>query len=648
MSRLKDISVRFKIVIPVTVVVIATSIVTCLVIYQLLARSEEERAKKAIHPVQSRLEETIKELDSISTLITSNIAGNGEIQFGVALGDASILKKLSEPLIKTLKGSETLKGHITFIDSRGKVIYSDLPQLVGKVILDTRPMLKALIKTKDKRPLSGIEPGVDGVFFRKLVPIIYNGMYSGAVEYSISLLNLFNRVKGVDEHIHIAWFAKGTSLPGTRGNFEGFRLGDATSPSLFESLAVAPALKGALKRLSGQPVTEHYKNFYVCAIPMHFFDAHGNEGAFVILLDNTQGINSMRLVLKSLVVIFAISALVLIGVVLLTVNLVLRPLPDLVNFMDDLAAGRLLREARLWSGDEIGRLARRANTVLREIGSFIFRLKGDSKKLNHATGELLQASNTVMNDSMELEGVSNDVMHGSENASKSIENVVNAMDELTLAAEEISKNVAKTASISNEAKERAEVTNEVISRLGESSKNIGEVTQVIQSIAEQTNLLALNATIEAARAGEAGKGFAVVANEVKELAKQTAAATDEITKMIQTIQSDTDEAVKSVRSITEVIGTITDLANNIAGATEEQTATIGAVGDSIATANEQVLKVKTRAGDLSSQVNDFASVVDTISKVKDEIVDISKGIEELLKRYQVDESILSPTNRGTT
>jgi methyl-accepting chemotaxis protein len=130
----------------------------------------------------------------------------------------------------------------------------------------------------------------------------------------------------------------------------------------------------------------------------------------------------------------------------------------------------------------------------------------------------------------------------------------------------------------------AETTNNTVGKLGESSVEIGNVIKVITSIAQQTNLLALNATIEAARAGEAGKGFAVVANEVKELAKQTARATEDISRKIEAIQGDTRGAVEAIGQIGRIINQINDIQNTIASAVEEQTATTGEISRNVAEA----------------------------------------------------------------
>ncbi len=152
------------------------------------------------------------------------------------------------------------------------------------------------------------------------------------------------------------------------------------------------------------------------------------------------------------------------------------------------------------------------------------------------------------------------------------QSLATAVEQFEASIREISGNASNAASVARQAVEAAGTTNTTISRLGESSAEISNVIKVINSIAEQTNLLALNATIEAARAGEAGKGFAVVANEVKELAKETSKATEDIVRRIETIQNDTEEAVNAIGLVSEVISQINESQNAIAGAVEEQSA----------------------------------------------------------------------------
>ncbi|MBF0492233.1 MAG: hypothetical protein HQM15_05580 [Deltaproteobacteria bacterium] len=167
----------------------------------------------------------------------------------------------------------------------------------------------------------------------------------------------------------------------------------------------------------------------------------------------------------------------------------------------------------------------------------------------------------------------NVVSAAAEQVSKNVQTVATGVEQMNLTIKEIAKNTGDGTQVAGDAVKAAEETNRTISKLGKSSAEIGSVLNVIASIAEQTNLLALNATIEAARAGEAGKGFAVVANEVKELAKQTGKATEEIGQKIGVIQSDTGAAVRSIQQITTIIGKINDIQNTIASAIEEQSAT---------------------------------------------------------------------------
>ncbi len=164
------------------------------------------------------------------------------------------------------------------------------------------------------------------------------------------------------------------------------------------------------------------------------------------------------------------------------------------------------------------------------------------------------------------------VAAASEQATRNVQTVASSAEQLTASIREIASRVQEASSISQTAVRQAHETSDTMAKLGVSSLEIGQVVKVITSIAQQTNLLALNATIEAARAGEAGKGFAVVANEVKELARQTARATEEISNKITGVQSDTSSAVQAIKDITGVINKINEISTTIAGAVEEQNA----------------------------------------------------------------------------
>jgi methyl-accepting chemotaxis protein len=194
-----------------------------------------------------------------------------------------------------------------------------------------------------------------------------------------------------------------------------------------------------------------------------------------------------------------------------------------------------------------------------------------------------------------------------EQMSANVRTVASAAEEMTATINEIAKNAEQSAAVADQAARLAEVSNEKVGGLGIAADEIGKVIEVIQDIAEQTNLLALNATIEAARAGEAGKGFAVVATEVKELAKQTASATDDIRHRIEGIQSSSTEAVDAIRQITSVINSVNEVARTIAAAVEEQSITTRDIAENVA-------QTATAANTVAQGVNESAAASNEITR----------------------------------
>jgi methyl-accepting chemotaxis protein len=204
------------------------------------------------------------------------------------------------------------------------------------------------------------------------------------------------------------------------------------------------------------------------------------------------------------------------------------------------------------------------------------------------------------------------VTAASEQATRNVQTVASAAEEMAASIREISSNVQEASSISQEAVRKSSEANQTMVELGRASQEIGQVVKVITSIAQQTNLLALNATIEAARAGEAGKGFAVVANEVKELARQTAKATEEIGTKIGGVQSSADTAMKVIQGVAQIIGKINEISTTIAGAIEEQNAATAEISRNVSEAAKGTAEVSQNIVAVSDAAQDTGRAAEEI------------------------------------
>ncbi|MFN7967493.1 MAG: methyl-accepting chemotaxis protein [Acidobacteriota bacterium] len=246
------------------------------------------------------------------------------------------------------------------------------------------------------------------------------------------------------------------------------------------------------------------------------------------------------------------------------------------------AAGDLTHKVVVSGDDALSQLGAGLQELLVNLEQSIAAIAKSAQMVGDSSDELAQVSEQLNAGAEETAAQAQSVSAASEEVSTTLQSVATGTEELSVAVREIAKNAAEGARVAHAAVKAAARTNGMVTKLGENSAAIGQVIKVITSIAEQTNLLALNATIEAARAGEAGKGFAVVANEVKELAKATAKATEDIGRIIDTIQSDTRDSVAAIGEISQIIDQISEFHTTIATAVEEQTATTNEMSRSVA------------------------------------------------------------------
>ena len=286
-----------------------------------------------------------------------------------------------------------------------------------------------------------------------------------------------------------------------------------------------------------------------------------------------------------------------------------------------LAAGNLTRPTGVDSRDELGQMAAALDTATASMRQAVAAMAESATTLSGSSEELSAVSRQIAASAEETSAQSDRVSAAAGQVSSNVQTVSAGAEEMGAAIREISHNTTEAARVGASAVQVAETATATVAKLGQSSAEIGDVVKVITSIAEQTNLLALNATIEAARAGEAGKGFAVVAHEVKELAQETAKATEDISRRVGTIQADTGSAVQAIEEITAIIGRINDFQNTIASAVEEQSATTNEM-------SRNVTEAATGAGDIAGTIVGVATAAQTTSEG---VADSQRAASELAR-----------------
>jgi methyl-accepting chemotaxis protein len=362
------------------------------------------------------------------------------------------------------------------------------------------------------------------------------------------------------------------------------------------------------------------------------------RGAFTVKA-STEGLvqtarsNSIALFLTGFLTLLAAAGVL----VALVRKLVTKPLSSVVALADKIAGNNLaMDDLPVESGDEIGDATAALNKMKNNLRGLVQAISETSVQVASASEELSSTSQQITANSEETTAQAHVVSDAGGQVNTNLQTLATGAEEMDSTIGEIAKSATEAARIAGEAVSAAESANRTVSLLGDSSVEIGKVIEVITSIAQQTNLLALNATIEAARAGEAGKGFAVVANEVKELAKQTAKATEEIKQKIAVIRENTGGAVAAIGGIKGVIDKISQISTEIATAVEEQSATTSEMSRNVTEAARGASTISDNIKGVAHAAQDTSNNVTQAQTATEHLAKMANQLRDQVSRFKVD------------
>lgn len=357
--------------------------------------------------------------------------------------------------------------------------------------------------------------------------------------------------------------------------------------------------------------------------------------SIAVTQDAAEFLASTRSIRTSILLITLVTVALVCGGVLLFSRSITVPLKRAVAGLEDIAEGEgdLTMRLRVNSRDEIGELARWFNLFIEKLQDIVGRIAENTRSIDASSNDLAKVAADLSTNSEDTSRRADSVAAAAEEMTVNLNNVAAAMEqsttntsmvasaaeEMTATISEIADNAQKAHAISLAAVEQANSTSAKMAELGRAAQAIGRVTEAITEISEQTNLLALNATIEAARAGEAGKGFAVVANEIKELAKQTAAATLDIKNQIGEMQSTTGTTVEEIKHISQVIHNINEIVTVISTAVDEQSSATQEIANNIAQASQGMSEVNENVSQSSAVAASITKDITTVNTASSEI-----------------------------
>ncbi|HYD32091.1 MAG TPA: cache domain-containing protein [Azospirillaceae bacterium] len=600
----------------------------------IIDRAIEEEVEDHHAIFLSLLDTTANHATSLAALVADMPAASE----AMAAGDRDRLLQLFAPAFKRLKAEQGLEQMQFHTPPATSFLRIHSPAKFGDDLSDFR---KTVVEANTaRRVVKGLESGVAGLGIRAVVPIAAGGRHLGTIEFGFGLgqqiIEAFKAQYDVEMSLHAPKDGALASVASTLGN----------RPSILGADALQAALTGgmAMERVS---LNDQPKVVLAVAIP----DYTGKPAVVMeMATDISHYVGAFGLAQRMTAAATVVALTLATGLAMLVHRTVVRPLERLTRSMESLAGGDLeVSIPTLRSTDEIGKMAK-ALAVFREAIRERRRLDAEQaaeteRKLarqakldalardfstgihgllgvvNKSVEEVAAAAQSLIGNARSTSDESATVATASDQATASVKSVAAAAEELAASVADIGRQVLDSRTIADQAATQANGANARIQSMTQTAGRIANVLSLINEIAARTNLLALNATIEAARAGEAGKGFAVVAGEVKQLASQTAKATDEIAGLVTAVQGESTEAVSAIEVVTATIGRINEISTAIAAAVEQQ----GAATLEIARNAQQAAN---GTGEVSQRIVSVARIAASTSNAAEQVAHAAEHVSE--------------------